>query len=197
VTIYNPVANRAFQAQLGNRQQDDMVVFAGRLVAEKGLDVLLHAVAKLPGVRLRIAGEGSMKSAWRGLAKQIGLGNRAEFLGAKSFAELIELYAEAAVVCVPTLSPESFGYTAAEAMAMGRAVVTTPSGALPELLADGRGFVALSPTPEALAKALYEALENVNRRKAAERKAREFAQENLSMECVGPKYEAVYRAAAS
>ena len=57
VTIYNPVSDRVFKAELGGNLQDDMVVFAGRLVAEKGLDVLLRAVAMLPGVRLRVAGE--------------------------------------------------------------------------------------------------------------------------------------------
>ena len=61
------------------------------------------------------------------------------------------LYADAAVVCVPSAWQEPFGYAAAEAMAMGRAVVATPSGALRELLGDGRGFVAAAPTSDALA----------------------------------------------
>ena len=197
LTIYNPVSDRAFKADLGSHQQDDVVVFAGRLVAEKGLDVLLRAVAMMPGVRLRIAGDGPMKSVWQRLAAEIGVGDRAEFLGAKSLAELGELYADAAVVCVPSAWEEPFGYAAAEAMAMGRAVVATPSGALPELLADGRGFVAAAATPEVLAETLHAALEDDDRRKSAERKARDFALSDLSIECVGPQYEALYQAAAS
>ncbi len=197
VTIYNPVSDRAFKVELGSHKQDDVVVFAGRLVAEKGLDVLLQAVAMLPGVRLRIAGDGPMRSVWQRLAAEIGLGDRVEFLGAMSLAELGELYADAAVVCVPSAWEESFGYAAAEAMAMGRAVVATPSGALPELLGDGRGFVAAASTPEALTVSLHEALEDHCRRKGVERKARDFALSNLSMKCVGPKYEAVYDSAAS
>jgi glycogen(starch) synthase len=197
VTIYNPVSDKAFKAELGSHQHDDVVVFAGRLVAEKGLDVLLHAVAMLPGVRLRIAGDGPMKSVWQRLAAEMGMGDRAEFLGAKSLAELAGLYANAAVVCVPSAWEEPFGYTAAEAMAMGRAVVATPSGALPELLADGRGFVAAAATPQVLAETLLAALEDDDRRKSAERKARDFALNTLSVDCVGPKYEALYEAAAS
>jgi len=197
VTVYNPVAGTAFEAEFGSRPQDDVVVFAGRLVAEKGLDVLLHAVAMLPEVRLQIAGEGPMRRVWQRLAAEIGLDNRAEFLGAKSFAELVELYADATVACVPSLGPEAFGYAAAEAMALGRAVVAAPSGALPELLADDRGFVAAAPTPKALARTLHQALEDAGRRKAAERKARDFALNNLSLECVGTKYEALYQEAAT
>ena len=84
-----------------------------------------------------------------------------------SLAELGELYADAAVVCVPSAWQEPFGYAAAEAMAMGRAVVATPSGALPELLADGRGFVAAElSTREALAGHCDEALEDGGRRRA-------------------------------
>ena len=116
-------------------------------MAEKGLDVLLHAVSMLPGVRLRIAGDGPMRSEWQRLADEIGVGGRAEFLGAMSLGELGGLYADAAVVCVPSAWQEPFGYAAAEAMAMGRAVVATPSGALPELLGDDRGFIAAAPTP--------------------------------------------------
>jgi glycogen(starch) synthase len=197
MTIYNPVSDRAFKVELGSHQQEDVIMFAGRLVAEKGLDVLLHAMAMLPGVRLRIAGEGPMRAAWQRLAAEIELGDRAEFLGAVSLAELGELYADAAVVCVPSAWEEPFGYAAAEAMAMGRTVVATPSGALPELLADGRGFVAAAATPENLAKTLLTAFEDVDRRKSAERKARDFALNTLSVDCVGPKYEAIYQEAAS
>jgi len=197
VTIYNPVSDGAFKAELGSHQLDDVVVFAGRLVAEKGLDVLLHALAILPGVRLRIAGEGPMRSVWQRLAAEIGVDDRAEFLGAKSLAGLGELYADATVVCVPSAWQEPFGYVAAEAMAMGRAVVATPSGALPELLADDRGFVAAAPNPRALATTLEEALGDAYRRRTVERKARDFALNDLSIDSVGPKYEAIYQAAAS
>jgi glycosyltransferase involved in cell wall biosynthesis len=138
-----------------------------------------------------------MRSVWGRLAAEIGVDERTAFLGAKSFDELGELYEGATVACVPSAWQEPFGYAAAEAMAMGRAVVATPSGALPELLADGRGFLAAASTPEALAGALRKALEDGSRRRIAERKAREFALTDLSIERVGPQYEALYRAAAS
>jgi glycogen(starch) synthase len=197
VTIYNPVSDRAFKADLGSHQQDQVVVFAGRLVAEKGLDVLLRALAMLPGVRLRVAGDGPMRAVWQRLAAEVGVGDRTEFLGAMSLTELGVIYADAVVVCVPSAWEEPFGYAAAEAMAMGRAVVATPSGALPELLADGRGFVAAAATPKDLAVTLLAALEDGDRRKSVEQKARDFALNTLSVDCVGPKYEAIYQRAAS
>ena len=102
VTIYNPVSDRAFKAELGSDQQDDVVVFAGRLVAEKGLDVLLHAVAMMPSVRLRIAGDGPMRVGVATAGSRDRGGRPSRVSGRQVLAELGELYAEAAVVCVPS-----------------------------------------------------------------------------------------------
>lgn len=156
--IYNPVARRAFTTETPGTGEDDLIAFAGRLVAEKGLDTLLHAVAKLPGVRLEIAGTGPMRGVWEALAGDLGLERRVKFLGNLSFDGVAALYLRSTVVCVPSAWDEPFGYAAAEAMALGCAVVATPRGALPELLREGRGFVAESMHPDALAAALARAL---------------------------------------
>ncbi len=191
--IYNAVSEAAFRMHTDGPGQDGLIAFAGRLVAEKGLDLLLRALTWVPEARLEIAGDGPMRKPWEALARELGLDRRVRFLGSLPFHGVAELYARAAVICVPSVWDEPFGYAAAEAMAMGRPVVATPRGALPELLADGRGWVAPAATPEALADTLRAALEDAQGRQAAAARARAFAQSQLALDVMGSKYAACYR----
>ena len=135
------------------------MAFAGRLVAEKGLDVLLRATrARCRTRELLVVGDGPMMPAYRDLVEELSLSLRVSFLGSQPFDGVAEAYARASVVCVPTVCEEAFGFAAAEAMAMRRPLVVTPSGALAELCADGRGFVADDRSPQALAVTLRKAL---------------------------------------
>lgn len=190
--IYNPVAARAFAARVLGSGQEGVIAFAGRLVAEKGLDLLIQALVRLPGVRLEIAGDGPLRESLEVLAKTLGISSRISFLGVLSFEGVVELYARAAVVCVPSAWHEPFGYSAAEAMAMERPVVATPNGALPELLGKGRGFVAERPTPEALASALAGALVDPEARGRVAASARAFALAELDIEVIGRRYVQCY-----
>ena len=114
-------------------------------------------------------------------------------MGTKGIDRVVELYATAAVACVPSLWQEAFGYAAAEPMAVGRAVVATPSGALPELLAEGRGFVAAGFTPNDLALALRAALEDPARKAETEKHARVFAKSCFDPDVVADQYVEVYQ----
>lgn len=194
--IYNAVSWTAFEARAGGPGQDGLVVFAGRLVAEKGLGLLLQALALVPGARLEVAGDGPLRAEWEELARSLGVASRVRFLGSLPLQGVVELYARAAVVCVPSLWDEPFGYAAAEAMAMERPVVATPRGALPELLADGRGFLASEPTPEALAAALDAAMGDDPARLEAAARARAFALSEFALDVVGTRYMECYQQAA-
>lgn len=193
--IYNPVADRAFAIR-ADGSEEPVVAFAGRLVEEKGLDVLIDALGLLPDVRLEVAGDGPMRGVWQQRAVQQGVAPRIRWHGRLDFGGVAELYARAAVVCVPSVWQEPFGYAAAEAMAMGCAVVATPNGALPELLADGRGFVAEAATAQALADALRRALSDPAARRAAGEAARRFAHAQLHIDTTGAAYVEVYREVA-
>jgi glycogen(starch) synthase len=169
------------------------VAFAGRLVREKGLDVLLTALRFVPDARLRVAGDGPLWDEWQRLAEDLDVASRVSFLGACSASEVIDLYARSMIVCVPSLWAEPFGYAAAEAMAMGRAVVGLPTGALPELLGDGQGFLADSVSASALAEALSRALGDTQLRRRVGRAARVFAQQALAADVIGEMYVDVYK----
>lgn len=195
--VYNPVSEHAFAGADAAPGVDGLVAFAGRMVAEKGVDLLLRAVERVPEARLEVAGDGPLRPALKRLAHDLGIEGRVRFLGSVAFRAVADLYARAAAVCVPSRWDEPFGYAAAEAMAMGRPVVATPRGALIELLAGGRGFVAEDATPAGLAQALQHALDDASARAEAARCAQAFARQHLHIDVTARQYEDIYRRAVA
>ncbi len=102
-----------------------LVLFVGRLVYYKGLDVLLEAMCTCPG-RLLVIGCGPLDASLRARATQLGLDSRVEFLGQVPAETLIAYYRAADVFVLPsTESTEAFGVVQVEAMACGVPVVST------------------------------------------------------------------------
>ena len=107
------------------------VLFAGRHVPYKGVDVLLRAIAAVPSFRAVIVGDGPRRSAWETLARELNLGDRACFTGEVSDADLKALMHGCAALVLPSVTrAEAFGYVQLEAMAAGVPVISTdvPSG---------------------------------------------------------------------
>ena len=122
------------------------VCFVGRLVPEKGVAVLLHAMRhvanELPEARLLIVGDGKEKQRLQLLSKQLNLDNVVEFLGYIPPERLDEVWLRSHVQVVPSVWAEPFGLVAVEAMAVGRPVVATRGGGLEEIVVDGEsGFL--------------------------------------------------------
>ena len=112
------------------RAHGPFVLFAGRHVPYKGVDVLLHALRDST-VTAVIAGDGPRRAEWEALARQLGLGDRVCFTGDVSDAELRALLHADAVLVLPSVTrAEAFGYVPIEAMACGTPVISTdvPSG---------------------------------------------------------------------
>lgn len=130
---------------------DGPVVAVGRLVPEKGFDVLVRAVA-MAGVPLSIVGEGTQRAPLAALAAEVGAD--VTFVGPVPPDELDAEYARARVVAVPSRR-EGFGLVAAEALACGRAVVASRVGGLPQIVDDGvTGALVPADDPGRLAEAL-------------------------------------------
>ena len=132
-------------------------------VPMKGLAYLLEALAKLrtavPEAHLVVVGEPRQESAASQVMDRLGLDGAVMFRPGVSDRELVELYAEAAVVAVPSLY-EGFSLPAVEAMACEAPVVASAGGALPEVVGpDGRAALLVPPAdPGALASALERVL---------------------------------------
>jgi glycosyltransferase involved in cell wall biosynthesis len=116
-----------------------VVACAARLIVGKGLDDAIRVVARpeLHDVRLRIAGEGPWRRHLEHLADSLGTSARVEFVGAVH--DMPTFWQNCDIALAPTNTlVESFGMTAIEAMASGRPVIVSTSGALPEVVADGQ-----------------------------------------------------------
>ena len=129
-------------------------LFAGRLSAEKGVRLLPAIAARIAPVPLLVAGEGPL-AGWLGAQPPANL----RLLGHLPDATLAALRARAAVVIVPSLFVEHFGYAVAEALLDARPVVAARIGALPELVEhEVTGLLAAPGDAEGLAAAVARAL---------------------------------------
>jgi glycosyltransferase involved in cell wall biosynthesis len=105
-----------------------IVLFVGRLVAYKGVDVLLEAMTTQKAVAL-IVGDGPMRGRLEAQARDLGLANRVKFLGSVADDELAALYRACDVFVLPSVTrQEAFGVVQLEAMAAGKPVVSTDLG---------------------------------------------------------------------
>jgi glycosyltransferase involved in cell wall biosynthesis len=106
------------------------VLFTGRMVPYKGIDVLLRALAQVDATAI-LAGDGPQRPDYELLARELGLAGRVTFAGHVSRSELRALYRAADVFVLPSVSPqEAFGFVQLEAMASGTPVISTrlPTG---------------------------------------------------------------------
>lgn len=134
---------------------DGPIVAVGRLVEEKGFDILVAAVALLEAdekSRIVIVGEGPERK--RLTEQALKLGVELDLLGELSPRKLGEVYKSARLVVVPSRR-EGYGLVAAEAAASGRAVVGSRVGGIPDLIEDGVSGMLVEPGDvEQLSKAL-------------------------------------------
>ncbi|MEM9768237.1 MAG: glycosyltransferase, partial [Cyanobacteria bacterium P01_D01_bin.71] len=162
-----------------------LVVFAGRLVWEKGIDVLIKAFVQVnrhcPAARLIIAGDGPERDRLQAQVHQRGLSDVVTLPGHLPRAEMEQRFNQAWVQVVPSRWAEPFGMVAAEAMMRGTAVIASAAGGLMEVVQNGQTGLLVPPEAvDALAQALLTLLSD---RPLAERMGqagRTVAQANFS-----------------
>ena len=132
--------------------------FVGRLVPEKGLDVLFRACIKLHGAwTITVAGSGPAQEELEALAERLGVASRVTWLGAISRQDLAAVWSRLDCLVAPSRTTaqwvETYPVQVFEAMGNGVAVVTSDSGALRETTG-GAGLVFREDHAEGLAEAL-------------------------------------------
>jgi glycosyltransferase involved in cell wall biosynthesis len=141
------------------RRRERSVLYVGRLDRNKGIEVLLEAVAGLaiPPSSLRIVGSGPERDKLEALATRLDV--TAEFTGPLSPEHVSDEMATAAVLVVPSTGPEGLGLVALEGMASGALVIATDTGGLTESVVPGRtGWLVERGNSDALRTAIEEAL---------------------------------------
>lgn len=171
--------------------------YNGRLVEEKGVDVLLDAVRDLPGDwRLLLLGGGPLRDALERRAESLGIADRVEFRGQIPSADVPPFYHELDVLALPSLTrpnwKEQFGRVLAEAMSSGVPVVGSSSGAIPDVTGDG-GIIVPEGDAEALRAALTDLAADPQRRAAIGAKGRARVLAHFTHEKVAADTVKVYR----
>lgn len=142
------------------------VVFAGRIVAPKGVGVLIRA-ARDVDAEFVICGDGWRLGEMRELAGRAGVEGSVRFTGWLEPGALAREIAEASVVAIPSVWPEPFGLGGIEAFEAGRPVVASLTGGTGDWLEDGVNGLAVRPgDARALAAALSEMLADPERQRA-------------------------------
>ena len=146
LVIANPYRDSLFRilpASAGSAR--DGLVFVGRLVSDKGMDVLLDALARLAGEgltpRLTVIGDGPEAAPLREQARRLGLADRVDFLGTRTGEELVACLNRHRILTVPSRYAEPFGIVALEGIACGCVVVGSERGGLKDAIGRcGRTF---------------------------------------------------------
>lgn len=132
--IPNFVDVRAFSPQYG--PGEGYVAYVGRVTLDKGAGTLVRAMAGLPQLELRVVGTGDALAELREACAREGMAH-VRFLGPRPHREVRELIGRAAVVVVPSMLYDNCPITVLEAFAMGKPVIGSRLGGIPELIADG------------------------------------------------------------
>jgi glycogen(starch) synthase len=163
--IPNGVDPRRFTDAPAYAHPRQYVVAVGRLVPQKGFDVLIEAFARLPpSVDLLIAGEGPERARLEALRERLALGDRVRLLGTMDSPSIASLYRGALLVACPSRW-EGLPLVCLEAMASGRAVVASDVDGIPDaVLEDETGLLVPPEDPEALAAGLASLIHDSARR---------------------------------
>lgn len=174
-----------------------LILCLGRLVREKGFDLMLAAfagvLARQPAARLIVAGDGPEREALEVQAQRLGLGRAVRFAGWVDDRQRSDLLEQAAVVVIPSRWPEPFPLVALEAAWMGRPVVAARAGGLPEAVQHGQTGLLVEPeNSQALAEAVLGVLCEPERAGGMGRAARELAQARFRVDRTVNEYCDLY-----
>lgn len=177
VTIHNAVylpPASAVPAREALAARDDVVLAVARLVPEKGLNILIEAIARSTRQpRLVVLGEGPEREALEALAAKLGVADRVELRG--YMKEPWPAYAEAKMLALSSLT-EAFGNVIVEALGYGLPVVATACGGPDEVLDHGRyGRLVPPGDAAALAAAIDATLADPGEPAEARRRAEDFS----------------------
>jgi glycosyltransferase involved in cell wall biosynthesis len=175
--------------------EEKIVMYVGRFVREKGIQVLLNAasvvLAQEPNTKFLIVGGGN-RDKFEKFIHWAGLQDKVLFTGFMANRSLHQLYRVADVAVFPSLY-EPFGIVALEGMAAGAPVVASDAGGLKEVVIhDQTGTLSFANNPESLAWAILKVLRDPKRAEELSLKARMRLREDFDWSHLADQTMAVY-----
>jgi len=176
-----------------------LILFVGRMVPYKGVDVLLRALVGLDASAILI-GDGPSRPGWTALARDLGLTDRVRFAGEVTHGELAASYHACDTFVLPSVTrAEAFGYVQLEAMTCGKPVVSTrvPSG-VPWVNRHGESGLTVPPGDvDALRRALAELAADAPLRARFGSSGLRRVQTEFTIDIMRSTAEALYREVAA
>jgi glycosyltransferase involved in cell wall biosynthesis len=190
-----PVDVGAVKERYGLGRMDPTVLFCGRLVWQKGPDLLLEAVPPLlgyyPHAKFLYVGDGEMRGQLETRARELNVSHALRFLGMRTGRELIEVFRSSDAVCVPSRN-EPFGIVILEAWSAGKPVVATRNGGPSEFVRHGENGFIIYDNPDSVGwglGTLFTDFENARRMGA---NGRADAEARFDWRVISREVESVY-----
>ena len=153
----------AVKRQYGIEKMDPMILFVGRMVLQKGPDILARAMPSVlqyyPHAKFVFAGDGHMKHDVEQLARSLGAGGALRMLGHRGGSDLVNLFKACDIVAVPSRN-EPFGIVILEAWSSYKPVVSTKRGGPAEFVWHGVNGLHVDDHPDSVAWGLGTLLAN-------------------------------------
>ena len=172
--VYNGVNVSRFDGMCLSAHDPVRLVFVGRLVKVKGVQIALEALksCKDRGYRLSftIVGDGEYREQLEKTAKELEVDKYCSFVGTRR--DVPQILANSDIFVHSCTWEEGFGIGIIEAMAAGKICVCSNSGAIPEIITDSvDGFLAEKSNPKALAEVIMKAIDNRERWESIQNRA--------------------------
>jgi glycosyltransferase involved in cell wall biosynthesis len=195
VERFNPEKNTTDIRKEFSLEEDDIVIgFIGRIVPAKGLEYLLNALPYLneefKNIKLLIVGEGSLVEELKKRAKKNNIFDNILFIGRRR--DIPEILACINIFVMPSIA-EGLPNALLEAMAMGKPIVTTEVGGIPEIVKNGFNGLLVPPRDTvSLSKAIKELISNDQLAAKLGQAARDLVRDNLSIKAIAQKWQSIY-----
>ena len=173
-----------------------MVLFAGRMTAQKGPDLLVEAIpfilGRYPNAKFVFAGDGDLRGAVEHRAHQIGIGHATRFVGAQNAWALRDLFKACDCVCVPSRN-EPFGIVILEAWSAGKPVVASENGGPSELIWHNVTGYKIYPNPHSIAWGIGTLFGNFEHARWMGQNGRRAAEKDFSWDKIVDHTLAIYK----
>jgi glycosyltransferase involved in cell wall biosynthesis len=177
------------------KSNEPVVVNVAHLAGHKGQQYLVRAIplvlAKIPVARFFIVGEGELMNDLQALAASLGLNKELIFTG---FRQDVGAFYHVADLFVMSSVQEGLGTAVIDALALGKPVIATNSGGIPEIIRNGETGRLVAPAdPAALAEGIIELLTNPERARRMARRGQEVVRQKFSIDAMVDKNMEVYQ----
>lgn len=184
----------------GPSPRQTQLLFVGRLTPQKGLQVLLRALAAMPAPapQLVVVGDGPERSALQRQALALGLKDTVEFIGPVANQHLSEYYRRSAIVVFPSVlskkwAQEGLGLVPIEALACGCAVVASDQPGIRDVIAHGETGLLVEPgDAAALAKTLTKLIQDRGLRERLAAQGRAHVQARFDWNIIADRYAELF-----